>query len=106
MHRGGAVAFAKGRNEHVPSTPCEMYPEMRKVWDGWVGFILGAGVDGIDIRISSHGNIVDDPFDYGYNEPVVEAFRERGTAASPAAPKTVDSSPRCAASTTRTTCVA
>ena len=77
MHRGGAVAFAKGRNEYVPSTPCEMYPEMRKAWDGWVGFILDAGVDGIDIRISSHGNIVDDPFDYGYNEPVVEAFRTR-----------------------------
>ena len=50
---------------------------MRKAWDGWVGFILDAGVDGIDIRISSHGNIVDDPFDYGYNEPVVEAFRKR-----------------------------
>ncbi len=77
MHRGGAVAFAKGRNEYVPSMPCEMYPEMRKAWDGWVGFILDAGVDGIDIRISSHGNIVDDPFDYGYNEPVVDAFRER-----------------------------
>ena len=74
MHRDGAVAFGKGRNEYVPSTPCEMYPEMRKAWDGWVGFILDAGVDGIDIRISSHGNIVDDPFDYGYNEPVVEAF--------------------------------
>ena len=77
MHRDGAVAFGKGRNEYVPSMPCEMYPEMRKAWDGWVGFILDAGVDGIDIRISSHGNIVDDPFDYGYNEPVVEAFRER-----------------------------
>ena len=77
MHRDGAVAFGKGRNEYVPSTPCEMYPEMRKAWDGWVGFILDAGVDGIDIRISSHGNIVDDPFDYGYNEPVVAAFQAR-----------------------------
>ena len=77
MHRHGAVAFGKGRNEYVPATPCEMYPEMRKAWDGWVGFILDAGVDGIDIRISSHGNNVDDPFDYGYNEPVVEAFRRR-----------------------------
>jgi hypothetical protein len=77
MHRHGAVAFARGRNEYLPSMPCEMYPEMRRAWDGWVGFILDAGVDGIDVRISSHGNIVDDPFDYGYNEPVVDAFRKR-----------------------------
>jgi hypothetical protein len=52
-----------------------MYPEVRRLWDGWVDRILETGVDGIDIRISSHGNIVDDPFDYGYNEPVVEEFR-------------------------------
>ena len=75
--RGGAVAFARGRNEYMPAMPCEMYPEVRRLWDGWVDRILETGVDGIDIRISSHGNIVDDPFDYGYNEPVVEEFRRR-----------------------------
>jgi hypothetical protein len=39
--------------------------------------MLAAGVDGIDLRISSHGNMVDEPFAYGFNEPVLDEYRRR-----------------------------
>ena len=74
---GGIIAFARGKNEHVPAMPCEMYPEVRKLWSGWIDRMLTAGVDGIDLRISSHGNLVDEPWEYGFNEPVLGEYRRR-----------------------------
>ena len=77
-HQNGAViAFSLGKNEYVPAMPCEMYPEVRRLWSGWIDRMLDAGVDGIDLRISSHGNLVDEPFDYGFNEPVLQEYRRR-----------------------------
>ena len=72
--RGGIIAIAKGLNDYLPSTPCEMYPEVQKLWNGWVDRILATGVDGIDIRISSHGNLVDAPYEYGFDAPAIEKF--------------------------------
>lgn len=72
--RGGIIAVAKGKNDYLPSTPCEMYPEVQKLWDGWVDRVLATGVDGIDIRISSHGNLVDAPNEYGFDPPTIEKF--------------------------------
>ena len=77
LQRGGVIAFARGRNDHLPSTPCEMYPEVRKLWSGWVDRILDTGVDGLDLRVSHHGSLVDAPEEYGYNEPVVQEFERR-----------------------------
>ena len=77
LQKGGVIAFAKGKNEYVPAMPCEVYPEVRKLWGGWVDRMLATGIDGIDLRISSHGNIVDEPWDYGFNEPVLEEYRSR-----------------------------
>jgi len=77
MHRGGCIAFVRGRNEFLPSTPCEAYPEVRKLWAGWIDRILDAGVDGIDLRISAHGSLVDKPFEYGFNELIVKEFCQR-----------------------------
>ena len=74
--RGGVIAVAKGRNDYLPSTPCEMYPEVQKLWDGWVDRVLATGVDGIDVRISSHGNLVDAPNEYGFDPPTIEKFIE------------------------------
>lgn len=71
---GGVVAFSRGVNQYLPSTPCEVYPEVRDLWDGWVDRIIETGVDGIDIRVSHHGCLVNDPQEYGFNDLVVQKF--------------------------------
>ena len=74
---GGLVGFAQGKNEYLPGTVSEAYPEVHRLWDGWVDRILETGVDGIDIRVSSHGSLVDEPWDYGFDELAVEAYRTK-----------------------------
>lgn len=73
----GVIAFAKGKNEYVPADPCEACPQVRKLWSGWVDQMLAAGVDGIDIRLGSHGIGTSAPYEYGFNEPIVEEYRRR-----------------------------
>ena len=71
----GVVAFARGKNEYLAATPAESLPDVRRLWSGWVDRILDSGVDGLDIRVSAHGSLTDEPLEYGYDEPVVEEFR-------------------------------
>lgn len=78
---GGVIAFARGKNEYLPCTPCESEPDVQKVWSEWIDQMLGYGVDGIDFRLSAHGSLTDEPHEYGYNEPVVEEFQRRHGAA-------------------------
>ena len=73
----GVIAFARGRNEYVPADPCEAYPKVQQLWTGWVQRMLEAGADGIDIRLGSHGIGTSKPYEYGFNEPIVEAYRHR-----------------------------
>jgi hypothetical protein len=73
----GIIAFARGKNEYVPVVPCEAYPEIRKLWSGWVDQMLDAGADGVDMRVHSHGNPINERFEYGFNEPLVEEYRKR-----------------------------
>ena len=73
----GVIAFARGKNEHLPLTPCEVYPEVRKLWSGYVDKLIEAGVDGIDVRSSSHSSRTDEPTEYGFNEPLLEEYRLR-----------------------------
>ena len=77
IQSGGFIAFARGKNDYVPSMPCEIYPEVRTLWDGWIDRILDTGVDGLDIRVSSHGNLVDEPWEYGFNQPVLDEYYRR-----------------------------
>ncbi len=74
--RGGCVAFARGKNTYLPCTPCEVYPEVQKLWLGWIDRLIEAGVDGIDLRVSHHGSLTDEPFEYGFNEPVLKEYAE------------------------------
>ncbi|MSU69407.1 MAG: hypothetical protein EXS39_01230 [Opitutaceae bacterium] len=74
---GGFVGIALGRNEFLPAVPCEAYPEVRAKWLSWVRAMLDAGVDGVDLRISGHGCLSDEPWAYGWNPPVVAAYREK-----------------------------
>lgn len=73
----GLIAFARGKNDTLPVAPCEVYPEVRKLWSGWVDRILATGVDGMSVRSNSHGTFTDEPLEYGFNDAVVEAHRER-----------------------------
>jgi hypothetical protein len=73
----GVVAFARGKNEHVPTDPCEVYPEVRELWSSWIDRMMDAGVDGMDMRFGSHGIATNEPYEYGFNEPVVEEYRRR-----------------------------
>ncbi|MDB6168497.1 MAG: hypothetical protein JWM88_1361 [Verrucomicrobia bacterium] len=74
---GGFVGIALGKNASLPAVPCEAYPEVRALWCGWVTAMLDAGVDGLNLRISAHGCMSDEPEAYGWNPPVLQACRER-----------------------------
>lgn len=74
---GGFVGLARGRNEYLSTVPCEAYPEVRGLWLGWVQAMLEAGVDGVDLRISAHGCLSDEPEAYGWNPPVLAEYRRR-----------------------------
>ena len=74
---GGCIAFARGRNGTLACTPCAVYPEVEKLWTGWVDRLLEAGVDGVDVRVSAHGSLTDEPLEYGFNPPLLEEYRER-----------------------------
>lgn len=74
---GGFLGIARGKNDYLSATPCEAYPEVRELWLGWIRAMLDAGVDGVDLRISAHGSLTDDPDAYGWNPPILEAYRQR-----------------------------
>ena len=75
--RDGVVAFARGRNLYLPTSPCEAYPEVQDYWLSWVGECIAAGVDGVDVRISNHSCWTDRPELYGFNQPVVAEYERR-----------------------------
>lgn len=74
---GGFIGLALGKNEFLAAAPCEAYPEVRSYWLGCVQAMLDAGVDGVDLRISAHGCLTDEPEAYGWNPPVLSAYAER-----------------------------
>lgn len=75
--RDGVVAFAKGRNCYLAGSLCEAYPEVQEYWMSWVGDCLAAGVDGMDVRISSHSSWTDWRYSFGFNEPVIAEYERR-----------------------------
>jgi len=74
---GGFIGLAIGKNDYLAAAPCEAYPEVRKLWLSWAEAMLDAGVDGIDLRISAHGCLSDEPEAYGWNPPVLAAYGAR-----------------------------
>ena len=77
MLAGGVIAFARGKNEYLAGTPCEAYPEVRRLWSGWAQRIIDSGVDGIDVRISAHGSLTNESSEYGYNKIIVDEFKQK-----------------------------
>jgi hypothetical protein len=74
---GGFLGIARGKNAYHAATPCEAYAEVRALWLGWVTAMLDAGVDGVDLRISAHGSLSDEPEAYGWNPPVLAEYAKR-----------------------------
>ena len=73
----GVIGLARGRNRYLPTALSEGYAEVHALWLGWVDECLASGVDGIDLRMSAHSTLTDHPEDYGFNPPIVAAYRRR-----------------------------
>lgn len=72
--QGGCIAIALGVNDELSGAPCESLAGVQASWLGWVDWLLAAGVDGIDVRISAHGTHTDEPHAYGFNDEIVAAL--------------------------------
>jgi hypothetical protein len=73
----GVIGIARDKNRFLPTAPCEVYPEVKKLWLGWIRNILSTGVDGVDIRVSAHGTLTDEPYSYGFNSPILEEYHNK-----------------------------
>lgn len=76
--QGGCIAFATGKNDVLSGGPCESLLEVQAAWLTWLQWLIDAGVDGVDFRISAHGTHTDEPLDYGFNEEIVAGLRHAG----------------------------
>ena len=73
----GVIAIARGRNEYLPGALCEAYPKVQSHWMSWADECIAAGVDGMEVLMSSHSTWTDHPNICGFNEPVAEEYRRR-----------------------------
>lgn len=71
------LGLARGRDQYVPGVLCEAYPEVRQYWLNVVKQAVEDGFDGVDIRLAGHSSMVVDYMNYGYNQPLVEAYQQR-----------------------------
>lgn len=69
--------IARGKVEYMKGTPCEAYPEVRAHWLAEIQSMIDMCFDGVDIRIQNHSSAVTDCTEFGCNEPLVAAYRER-----------------------------
>lgn len=61
----GVLAVARGKAQHIHGSLHPAYAEVREHWMEHLRFCLDRGVDGVNIRFSSH-NRPPDPWAYGY----------------------------------------
>lgn len=69
--------FARGKFRYAKGTPCEVYPEVREAWLREVEAYLMMGYDGIEIRLQNHSFMISDFAYYGFNEPILEIYRQK-----------------------------
>lgn len=72
----GYIVAAKGKDMFMPS-PHPIYPEVRAYWMGEIQTLLEHGFDGIDLRIDNHSTWMIDSEEYGFNQPVIAAYKEK-----------------------------
>ena len=72
----GVLAFARGKARDPLALLSPSFPEARQWWLSWVRDCLEAGCDGVELRVRAHHS--DFAWsEYGFEQPVVDAFRER-----------------------------
>jgi hypothetical protein len=72
----GVLGIALGKNACVPGVMCPSEPGARAFWKGLIAQALDHGVDGVNLRVSNHSDILEWR-EYGFNAPMVQAYRER-----------------------------
>ncbi len=72
----GFLALAKGKPRYVTGALSPAYPRVRALWLEHIRECLAAGVDGVDLRVGNHNRNLEWE-QYGFEPPVLEAFRER-----------------------------
>jgi hypothetical protein len=72
----GVLGLAVGHNSFVPGVMCPSEPRARTFWLDRIEQALACGVDGVDIRRLPHSNVLRWR-DYGFNTPIVKAFKEK-----------------------------
>ncbi|WP_236973611.1 hypothetical protein [Membranihabitans maritimus] len=72
LDKDGYIVAACGKPEYLLGNLHPIYPEVRNCWLEMTRFCLDQGVDGINYRIANHSKLPD-YWDYGFNEPVLEA---------------------------------
>lgn len=70
------IGIAVGVNQYVPGAMCPSEPEAISYRLNLIQEALDCGVDGVDIRVSSHLDIL--KWDqYGFNAPIVKEYQKR-----------------------------
>jgi hypothetical protein len=75
--RSNCYGIAKGKIQYMKGTHCEAYPEVREYWLEQVRKLIAMGIDGVDFRLQNHSGMISDYANFGYNEPIVEAYLEQ-----------------------------
>jgi len=68
----GYFAFMRGRPRYLHGALHPIYPEVREHWLDDIRFCIDRGADGADIRLSNHSTHSNEPWEYGFNAPVLE----------------------------------
>jgi hypothetical protein len=69
--------IGRGKFKYLKGTACEAYPEVRNSWLDQVDKVVCMGFNGIDFRMQNHSNMVSDYVNYGYNEPIINRYKEK-----------------------------
>jgi hypothetical protein len=77
MQTNNTFGIARGKLQRLKGTPCEAYPEVRDYWLEQVEHYIASGFDGVDFRLQNHSGMVSDYVQFGYNQPIVDRYREK-----------------------------
>ena len=75
-NESGFIALAKGKERYITGMLSPMYEEVQEYWLTHIKECLDAGVDGIDIRHSTHSCSFEWE-NYGFESPVVKEYKNR-----------------------------
>ena len=74
--KNNVIGIAMGCNDFVPGAMCPSEPKARAYWLSLIQEAIDCGVDGIDIRESSHLDILKWG-EYGFNSQIVQEYQKR-----------------------------